>query len=309
VRLTDPATPRSGGRRTAAAVLRLLACAAVLTAITMFWLGQRAHAYGERMLSRFGEHMLRYAGANHQSKPEEIGVNGAAFFLSTGAVDASVSEVLDQFQAKCTKKNGQLHEQWAALSKRRHTELNPYSALWDGVFRGGGRTNGVVACAETGDGPLPPEQLITRIKAVLATGDLAKLGGLRYVYAARDGVRTMFVAVWNEGALNFRQMFPAHGDAPGSDPVGIPRPKDTRRVLSTQPVGSKATLNVYEASQQHAVELGNFYAQQLPAAGFTLLTKKHRFMAAHDGQRMVTISIQDDSRTGHGVATIATQPD
>jgi hypothetical protein len=287
----------------------MLACATLLTAIAMLWLGQRAHAYGEQMLSRFGEHMLRYAGADHQSEPEEIGVNGAAFFLSTGAVDASVSEVLDQFQAKCASQNGQLREQWAALSKRRHSALNHYSPLWDGVFRGGGRTHGVVACAETGAGPLPPEQLITRIKAVLATGDLAKLGGLRYVYAARDGRRTMFVAVWSEGALNFRQMFPAHGDAPGSDPVGIPRPKDTRRVLSTQPLGSKATLNVYQAEQQSAQELGNFYARQLPAAGFTLLTKKHHFMAAHGGERTITISIQDDRHTGHGVVTIATQPD
>jgi hypothetical protein len=236
-------------------------------------------------------------------------VNGAAFFLSTGAVDASVDEVLEQFQAKCADKNGQLREQWVALSKRRHTELTHYSALWDGVFRGGGRGHGVVACAETGAGPLPPEQLIGRIKAVLATGDLAKLGGLRYVYAARDGARTMFVAVWSEGALNFRQMFPTRGDAPGSDPIGIPRPKGTRRVLSAQPVGAKATLNVYEAQQERALELGNFYAQQLPAAGFTLLTKKHHFMAAHDGQRTITLSIQDDKRTGHGVVTIATQPD
>jgi hypothetical protein len=301
--------PRSARRHKAAALLRLLLCATVLTAIAMLWLGQRAHAYGEHMLSRFGEHMLRYAGADHQSEPEEIGVNGAAFFLSTGAVDASVREVLDQFQAKCANKNGQLGEQWAALSKRRHTELNHYSALWDGVFRGGGRSSGVVACAETGAGPLPPEQLITRIKAVLASGDLAKLGGLRYVYAARDAARTMFVAVWSEGALNFRQMFPAHGDAPGSDPVGIPRPEHVRRVLTAQPLGAKATLNVYEAQQQHARELGDFYAERLRAAGFTLLTKKHHFMVAHDGRSTITISIQDDRRTGHGVVTLATQPD
>jgi hypothetical protein len=129
------------------------------------------------------------------------------------------------------------------------------------------------------------------------------------VYAARDGKYTMFVAMWSEGALNFRQMFPAHGDAPGSDPVGIPRPQGTRRVLSTQPLGSKATLNVYQAERQGALELGNFYAEQLPAAGFTLFTKKHRFMVAHGDQRTITISIQDDRRTGHGVVTIATQPD
>ena len=40
--------------------------------------------------------------------------------------------------SKKLDKNGQLREQGAALSKRRHTQLNRYSALWDGVFRGGG---------------------------------------------------------------------------------------------------------------------------------------------------------------------------
>jgi hypothetical protein len=306
--MTEPHRASSRWRRRAAALFRMFALAVGLSAIALCWLGQRAHAYGEHMLSRFGEHMLRYAGANHQSEPDEININGATFFLSTGTVDAGVREVLDQFHDKCLSKNGQLHAQWAALGKRRHSELNRYSALWDGVFRSGGQSNGVVACAETGEGPLSPEHLIARIQAVLASGDLTRLGDLRYVYAARDGVRTMFVAVWSEGPLNFRRMFPAHGDAPGSDPPGIPRPQDSRRVLSTQPVGSPATLNVYQASHAHAAELGNFYAQQLPAAGFRLLTKKHRFMAAHDGQRLVTISIQDD-RAGHGVATIATQPD
>jgi hypothetical protein len=290
-------------------LLRLSLLLLICSGLGVFWAAHSAHAYSERVLQRLGDHMMRYAGAHHQTVPEEIEVNGAAFFLSTGSVAAPVSEVLDQFHAKCLAKNGQLHDQWASLGQKRRANLQGHGSLWDGVFRSDGRDNGIVACAETGDGPLPPEVLISRLKAVLATGDIAKLGNLRYVYVTRGQDQSVFVAMWSEGALNFRSMFPSQGDAPGEDPPGLPRPAGSRRVLSTRPKGVDAAVNVYSSTQQRADALVAFYGDALPKAGYTLLTKKRRFMAAHNGRRMITISLQDDSRTGHGLATVATQPD
>jgi hypothetical protein len=299
----------AGPHRHLAGVLRVSLLALLLAAAALLFIGQRVHAYGEEVLERFGDHMLKYAEANHQHAPTELKVNGASFYVSTGNIDASVSEVLDHFHAKCQEKNGQLHEQWASLAKKKHVELDRYQlAGVDGVFRAGGDETGVIACTETGDGQLPPEQLMSRIKQVLETGDLSKLGDLRYVYVMRGDARTAFVALWSEGPLNYKQMFPPQADAPGNDPPGIPRPAGTRRILSTYPIGHKASLNMYQ-SKQRADELVDFYWRELPQAGFQFATGKKRFLSAHDGARMITISLQDDARTGHGVATIATQAD
>jgi hypothetical protein len=292
-----------------AAWLRLSAFVISVALIGVFWIAQRAHAYGERVLQHLGDHMMRYAGANHQSVPQELTVNGASFYLSTGTVDASVNEVLDAFHAKCLQKNGQLHEQWASVAKKRHVKLGKYSSLLDGVFRGGGDNAGMVACAEAAEGPLPPEVLAARIKDVLQTGELTKLGNLRYAYVTRGRPQTMFVALWSEGPLNFREMFPKQGDAPGSDPIGVPRPLGSQRVLSAVPKGHDTALTMYSSAQLHAQDLVSFYAQSLPKTGFKLLTKQQRFMVAHDGKQMVTISLQDDASTGHSLTTVATQPD
>jgi hypothetical protein len=282
----------------------------ILCAALVFgWVVQRAHARGEQLLQRFGEHMMRYAGAHHQSQPEEVVINGASFFLSTGTAATSVSEVLDQFHAKCRQKNGQLHEQWNALGKRAAHKPSKLPALLDGVFRSETSNVGIVACAEAADGALPPEQLLSRISAVLASGDISKLGNLRYAYVDRSSEReSMFVAVWSEGPLNFRQMFPREGDAPGFDPIGIPRPQGSRRVIATEPKNANTGLHMYSAQGRNAAQLMAFYVSALPMAGFTLSTRQAHFMVAHDAKRTLTIAVQDDANTGQGLATIATQP-
>jgi hypothetical protein len=305
-----PAATTSGRRAHLFGLLRVGLFATLLAAVALLFVGQRVHAYGEEMLESFGDHMLKYTAANQQDAPAEFRINGARFFASTGNVDAGVSEVLDHFHAKCQDKNGQLHEQWASLAKKKRIKLDRFKVgPLDGVFRAGSDKTGIIACTETGDGPLPPEQLMSRIKEVISSGDLSKLGDLRYVYVVRGVDRTTFVAIWSEGALNFKHMFPPQADAPGNDPPGIPRPAGTRRVLSTYPLAHKASLNMYQSSTQRADELVEFYARELPRAGFELATGKKRFISAFDGARMITISIQEDARTGHGVATVATQAD
>src|SRR5262249_26358637 len=108
-------------------VARVAVLTAVVAAAASFWLAHRAHAYGERMLQNMGEHMMRYAGAHHQNTPEQLHLNGATFFLSTGNVRATVEEVVDTFHAKCTQRNGRLREQWAEVGARRGVEMASYS--------------------------------------------------------------------------------------------------------------------------------------------------------------------------------------
>ena len=285
--------------------LLVIAC----SAIALLWVGHRAHAYGERMLLQLGDHMMRYAGAYHQTAPQQFTVNGASFYLSTGSVEAPLAEVLDRFHQKCRAANGQLQAQWAHAAQARHTKLDPKStSLFDGVFRSEAPNTGVVLCAETGKEALTPQTLLVRIKAVLATGDISKLGNLRYAYVTKDHDQSVFVALWSEGPLNFRRMFPKAADAPGIDTRGVPRPPGSRRVLSTQPDGKDALVNMYSAPEGSDALMA-FYWDALPKAGYTMDTQKRHFMAAHNGAHSLTISLYDDARSGHGIATVATQPD
>lgn len=290
--------------------LRVSAWIALVSIAALAWTWQRAHAYGERMLNQMGEHMLRYAQALHQTSPEELSINGSHFFISTGSVAANVDEVLNTFHAKCNQKNGQLHDQWAEVAAQRGVEITSdnYNSLMDGVFRGSDGRRGVIACLETGPARLSPDLLLERGRRALQTGDLSLLGGLRYVFITPgSGPNTsVFVALWSEGSVNIRSMFPKDGDAPGEDPEGIPRPSPSARVIATQPKGHAASLHVYSSSTLHKDELRAFYARELPKAGFTLYAEKPEFLSAVAGRRTLTLTLRDDPKSGKGIATLAT---
>lgn len=300
-------TPARRWRSRLQGALRVAALLVVVALGALLWTWQRAHAYGERVLTEVGEHMMRYAGARQQSAPEELTLNGSHFLLSTGSVEAPVDEVLDVFHAKCNRRNGQLHDQWAEVAEARGVEHTHYNSLLDGVFRGSDGQRGVLACLETGPARLSPELLLARARRALDTGDLAQLGGLRYVFVtpgSSHGV-SVFVAVWSEGPVNFRSMFPSHGDAPGADPEGIPRPPNTRRVIASAPEGHAASLHVYSSTELHRDDLRAFYATELPKAGFKLYRDKPELLVAVDGPRTLTLSLKDDPKSGKGIATLA----
>jgi hypothetical protein len=308
----ENARPRRTARQHLLGALRVSLLALPLMAAAMLFLQHRAHAYGEAVLERFGQHMLRYADANHQYEPSELRLNGAKFFISTGNIrNKTVKNVMDHFHVKCQGRNGRFQERWSELAEQRDVRLPRFGmGLLDGVFREGNDEAGIIACIETGQERLAPEQMMSRVKEAIHTGDMSRVGDMRYVYIRKDVRRTAFVAMWSEGPLNLKQMFPKQGDVPGNDPPGLPRPPGTRRVLSGYPLSVEASLNMYNSSSQNATQLLEFYHRELPRAGFVVDTKPHeRFLAAHDRKRSITISLSDDARTGHSVASVATQAD
>src|SRR5262245_30034947 len=135
---------RSWGLLRAAVLLG--ACAAMC----LLWIGRRVHARGERLLIDLGEHMMQYAGADHQSEPQPLVINGAQLFVRSGSVSAPVSAVLDHFQAQCRARSGQLHEQWSAAAARRELPPPGELGILDGVFRSDSAEAGAIACFESG---------------------------------------------------------------------------------------------------------------------------------------------------------------
>ncbi len=312
------------------AIARVIALLTIASAICSIWCVQRAKAAGEKALFGLGDHMMRYAGAPNQTTPVEVKLNGASFFVSHAAVDASVTEILDVFQAKCVAKNGQIGASWAeaaGLSGRTLSglsgvkELKKEHGILDGVLRSETADAGFVVCMEAADGTrVEPSELVDGVRSFLATGDAADVGHMRYVRVSRGERRSVFVALWTEGPLPLRAMFPTKGDAPGRDPEGLPRPPRSRRLLSSEQIGRNVLLTIYgqEAQKPSASEhasssqkLAQFYRSMLQERGYTLLESSNSaasmLVARKDGQ-MVTVAFGVDDE-GHALATLSTRPD
>ena len=68
---------------------------------------------------------------------------------------------------------------------------------------------GFVVCMEAADGsPLQASELVDGVQRFITSGDAADVGNLRYVRVTRGEERSVFVAIWTEGSLPLREMFP-----------------------------------------------------------------------------------------------------
>ena len=85
----------------------------------------------------------------------------------------------------------------------------------------------------------------------------------------RGGSRV--VTLWSEGSLDLGRMFPAAGDAPGTDSSVVPRPAGSRRTLSASVEGFPAAIRIYESAASPD-ELVASAGAALRAAGFVEAT-------------------------------------
>jgi len=230
-----------------------------------------AQASTDRALTRLGGVLMQYAGAAHQQHERTLMLNGAQIRLSVGTTDDSVSTVLDDFQRQCNARSGGLGSRMRELATQRAPRSTaPVDQALDGVLRVDDATRGVVACLDTGVASVSIDELASRARAFLATGDASVLGRLRFVSAERGDETTVFVALWNEGPLNISAMFPATGDAPGHDCPHVPRPDGSRRLMSAWEAGQRPSLAVYEVSAQSLSQTSRRFRQRLIDAGFRL---------------------------------------
>jgi hypothetical protein len=212
---------------------------------------------------------------------EVIRLNGAEIHRAGAHTSQSAHEVLSRYEAYCRRSPGALalamQDVPAALLDR--IEVPGNAALRASVIRDEKDGRGMVVCFvdEAGDAPLP---LAERLHALAVTGDLSKLGHFRYVFAepsAGAGGGTHVVTLWSDSALALATMFPAEGDAPGSDSAIAPRPEGSRRTLSASVDGYPAAVRIYESSADRGA-LERLYDETLTARGF-------RKMAQRDAQR------------------------
>jgi hypothetical protein len=115
--------------------------------------------------------------------------------------------------------------------------------------------------------PTSLRELGAKLEHFLQTLELHELGDFRYVYAVRKGDRTRVTTLWTTGRVDIKRMFPAEGDAAGSDSALAPRPPNARRTFTASAAGQASGLRVYESVETVAA-LDAFYGAEMQRRGF-----------------------------------------
>jgi hypothetical protein len=165
------------------------------------------------------------------------------------------------------------------------------------ILRGENAEEGQIACLAQPAGARGLSALLERAQEFVASGDLSRVGDVRYVAARKlASGKTHVIAVWSEGELRIGSLFPEAGDAAGTDMADVPRPPDSTRPLCAMAPGRSFGLRLYDSSRpQH--EVVAFYERELPSRGWEPLRMQPEARALPDGT-----AVRVFSRAGHVVA-------
>jgi hypothetical protein len=227
----------------------------VLAAAGVVTVARARAAVGDAVLSAGGE----LAGVP-LGPANRVRLNGELVNVSSTMVDEAPAAVLDRIEAEC----------------RSHVPLGL------GVVRRDAGDRGAVACLARGEGE-GRLAILHDAQAMMAAGDLSKLGKLRYVTVERTpgATKTHVVAAWVDGPLRFQAFTPKDGgDTPGSDPEGAPRPFAARRILTANLEGVPYGVRVYDAKAAPG-EVFAAYDRDAPAQGWRAIPAVARELEAH----------------------------
>jgi hypothetical protein len=140
----------------------------------------------------------------------------------------------------------------------------------------------------------------SRLSRFLDTGDLGHLGDVRYVFAERNAEGlTHVVTAWTQGSFNLYSLFPAEGDAPGSDLEDVPRPKRSVRLLTAGAEGVPYSARIYEAPGHPKGILATYDLRMIARGWKPVLIddKDHRRVYGRDGRHVYVLPKPDRGRT------------
>jgi hypothetical protein len=200
---------------------------------------------------------------------ETLLLNGQRFHHGVLLSDGAPADVLDRLQASCAREPGVFATGLAQLAQAvsRAGAGETAAGLRHGVLRHEDGERGMLVCfpGSGGGGLLELGPLLAQLAR---TGSLAALGPVRYLHVQRTASEhTRVTALWSDAGLDAGAMFPSTGDAPGHDSQLIPRPPESRRLVSAAAEGVPLLLLHY-ASHAPRAQLQRFYAAELPARGF-----------------------------------------
>jgi len=219
-------------------------CACVCTGVAAVAARSALGAAAEASLamSRQFEGLSDVVGPGHA-----IDLNGQRVYVASSTTTANPNDVLDRFAQLCRERPSA----FARAAAEGITDGSSESArsAGIGVVRQDDKHDGVLGCflgssvARLG---MPASELF---REVVRTQDIGVLGDFVLVYARAMGDgRTHIVTTSTRGSFKVLAMFPAAGDAPGSDSSISARPRAARRLLSGTTGQAPYAVRIYEST-------------------------------------------------------------
>lgn len=292
-------------------LLRLGAFVVFVSCATAVWSLRAASAHVREGMLSLGREMMQYADGSSMGRTRTLQINGASLDFASGSTRDGLSTVLDFYRDRCATRDGisrQLSDMEGTLPPTGPAATPSARPL--STFRVDDGARGYVACFDVGQRQLSPNELVRRLQAFVASGDLSELGHLRYLYAERLGSgRTRFVGFWSDGEVNVVHMFPTTGDAPGEDPENIPRPNGMRRMLSAREIEHPYSMSIFSGTDGSDVVESHFRTE-MPHHGWHLIPPRGPDAEAHT-RHMLTFERGNATATivvtsGHGNQTAVT---
>jgi len=274
------------GARFRRKILPLLRVAGVLVAahvvLALFFLHRAEAAITEAFLAA-SRPFLSLPGMQTGSE-QSAQMNGAEFRAQSMSVPLPWRRVLNAAAKQCGARGGLKLD--AEVVKKLAAEDTDERAqeLLSGVLRLEGEGEGILVCLEA-DSKHSLQDWTQKLHRFAQTRDLALLGRPRYVRVQRSSEgASVLLTVWAVGDLNFDHMFPKTADAPGRDSDLLPRPPESRRLLSAQ-TSAGLSLASYE-SHQKPDEILSFYKASLAAANWSVLAGRGTLSATRADQSL-----------------------
>lgn len=279
---------------------RLLAFVFVGASVASVASMRAARAQVNEGMQRLARQLMPYAEQGAMHTPKRVLLNGQTIQLATGTTQDNVGAVLDWYETSCARRGGGLTREMARVNPVFGSAA--FNEVWTRVgrrtgsfevIRNGDERGGYVACLDMGGEDLESGALTQRIQAFVRSGDLSRLGHMRYAYVQRVSSGTRIVTVATDGRFDLLRMFPERGDAPGRDVDGLGRFPGMRRVLSAQEEGVANSLGMY-AVRAPLSEVRDWYRRTLPSRGWSLseLPRDRRLPAEIESQRANTATFE-----------------
>jgi hypothetical protein len=278
-------------------MFRVLGLAATILVLVASVTLHQAEASLLESLRGFGDQIAQLHGFTPHSAPRRLVVNGLELRVMTVETSLGLAEALDKFQGLC-RTVGQID---LAAAVRQKLENRAKDAPTDktqlpwGVIRKNGEHDGFLACLDVGSG-LDAEAFLAKLTEFGATGNLRSLGQLRYAMARRHAGKTTLLMLWTEGDTKFAELFPKQGDAPGNDPLEVPRPRDSRRLLSAFEQGLPYGLAAYAVEGKHRQDVANGYRAALGQSGWNTRVARHGTLIAEKAGRRLLVQVSERRR-------------
>lgn len=224
-------------------VARLTGYFAVVGAVSGLYCYKNARAeVGEQMIE-VGKNLSQLS--DMVDTTHNFSMNGQHIYMSSGIIDQSIDKVLDRYEEHCKTGKGIFSD----LLKDAENTADMSPAFKMGIVREQRAEKGALLCLVRG--AQTPESAVDALQKFADTKDFGALGDVRYVHVhkVKSGA-TKVTLLWTEGSVMLNELM-AEGDKEptGRDPVYLPRPLNSKRLMSIDAIGTKYNAFVYSTDE------------------------------------------------------------